>query len=271
MDFILGVFNSIFALAFSPLEGMRPERALLVVSVVASAVMFLLYRKTSDQAGLKRVQDRIKAHVLEITLYKTDIRVMFRALGRVFLKNLTYMRLLLLPAVFLLVVVGLLIVQMYPRFQCRPFRLGERFVVTAAMKSGHVGQAAIVVPKGLTVEAGPVSAASLRGAAWRLRADRPGNYSVDIVSGGEKVARPVVVSDGIVGVSMSAGRHGLSEYLHDPLGASLPDGSAFASVTVDYPERHMRSASLLGMDWMVYFFVVSFVAALALKFIFKAS
>jgi len=273
MEYIVKITNAIFSAMFFPFERMRPDYAILIISLVAGVVMFYLYKWTSCQGRLAKVQQRIKAHILEIQLYKTDLYVMFRALYRVLVKNFTYLGLLLPSATLLIFLVVLIVVQCYPRFEYRPVKPGEGFVLKATMKdwdSVAAGSLRLTVPDGMAVEAGPLPIPSMKEVDWRLRASKPGEYKISLGPGAGDVEKTAVVGEGVRGLSRKSGALSLKGYICDALGSPLPAGSAFSEVEVLYPERGMHGALLLGMSWVVYFFVVSFVVALIMKFITKA-
>ena len=84
-----------------------------------TVLALLVYRWVSDQAGIVRTKDRIKAYLLELWLYKDDPRVLLGAQGRVVWHSLVYLRHALLPVAILLVPIGLLTAQVESRFARR--------------------------------------------------------------------------------------------------------------------------------------------------------
>ena len=272
MELLINYSNRFFSLLFLPFERMRPEYALFAISAVTGVVMLYLYKWTSNQKALGAVQQKIKAGILEIQLYKNDIYVMLRALARVFRRNMTYLKLLLPPALALMAIVALIVVQMYPRFQYRPLRPGEGAVVKAALTVWPEDAAASVrlsVPEGVTVEAGPVAVPARQELSWRIRADRGGEYPVTVEAGRETQAITLSAGGGLAAVTPSRAPLGLGSYLASPAATPIPPGSAFTGIAIKYPERDIRSPLMLGMGWIVYFFVASFLVALAAKFAFK--
>ena len=70
---------------------------LAVMAVPATAVMLVVFRFCSNQAALDAAKDKIKAYLLELWLYRDDLRVSLLAKGRLVLWNLRYLRHLLVP------------------------------------------------------------------------------------------------------------------------------------------------------------------------------
>lgn len=268
---IFAIINTAFTLAFRPLEGMRPEFALIIISGITGVLMLYLYKVMSNQPAIERVKNGIKACILEIQLYKTDMRVMLRALMRVFSKNLTYMKLLLVPSLLLVAVIAVVLLQCYPRFEYRPVKPGEGFLFKVGLNDwDKVSSTKIEVPDVLQVEAGPLTVPQLKEINWRLRAKSPGDYTISVESGQERQKMTLAVGGGLRGVSRTKGPSSLGNYVKNPAGTFLASGSAFSAISIYYPEREMHSKLLLGMNWIIYFFVVSFLVALLLKFIIKA-
>lgn len=266
MGVLLNIINMIFTPLFLPFKRIRPDYALFAITAVTGVAMLYLYKWTSNQARLKAVQQKIKAHILEIQLYRTDLKIMLRSLSRVFTKNLTYMWLLLPPAILLIALVVLLVVQCYPRFQYRPVAPGEKVLVKAVLKDWP-GTVSLSVPEGVKLGGDPFAIPAHREVDWYVIPSSPGTHELVFISGGERVARTLVAGDGLEGVSPVKSAFSFAGYLENPLEAPLEPGSAFHSVVIMYPERDMDLPLTFGMNWMVYFFVVSFFVALVWKYV----
>ncbi len=52
---------------------MNPWAAKVFISLLTGLFMLLVFKLTSNQAGLQRTKDRIKAHLLEFRLFKDSI------------------------------------------------------------------------------------------------------------------------------------------------------------------------------------------------------
>jgi hypothetical protein len=100
--------------------------------------------------------------------------------------------------------------------------------------------------------------------AWRIAAQRPGDYLLNVQVGEEVFTKLVRVSDAIVRRSPLRPDGRLLNQILYPAERPLPAGAEVESIAVTYPGRVIR---VLGreMHWMVVFFVMSIVFALALK------
>ena len=130
MQFVNSIITPIFDLLLRPLSGVSPVWGLLIVSAVVGVIMVLIFKYTSNQDGIKGAKDKMSAYLMEIRLFKDDMRLMFAAQGRILRTNLTYMRYAVTPMLFMIVPVVLIIAQLAVRYADRPLRPGESALVT---------------------------------------------------------------------------------------------------------------------------------------------
>ena len=91
MTIFLTLVNQLFDLIFFPFSSLDPIYGLAAVSLLTSILMVLIFRYTSNQAGIKKVKDRIKAHLLAIRLFQDQIGVVLRTHGQMLGSAFTYM------------------------------------------------------------------------------------------------------------------------------------------------------------------------------------
>ncbi|MDH7493495.1 MAG: hypothetical protein QHH44_06375, partial [Candidatus Saccharicenans sp.] len=83
--------GTIVRVIFLPFSSASPWGALLVISLLTALLLLLVYKKTSNQAGLKQVKNRIKASLLEIRLYQSDFRTQLGSQKELVAANLRYL------------------------------------------------------------------------------------------------------------------------------------------------------------------------------------
>src|SRR3712207_353360 len=71
------------------------ERFPILVQIFALAIpvtvlALLVYRYVSDQNGIRTIKNRIQAHLLELRLFKDDLRVTLRAQGHILKGSVRY-------------------------------------------------------------------------------------------------------------------------------------------------------------------------------------
>ena len=112
-------------LLLSPFARQPPLVGLTVVSLLSGSVMLAVVRATSNQTSRGRPSSaRIHACVFEIRLFNDDLAAMVRALGELARHNLTYLRLSLVPVLWMAIPIGLLVAHLhfhygYRGLECR--------------------------------------------------------------------------------------------------------------------------------------------------------
>ena len=110
-----GLFDALFAV----LGRLGPEASMAVVSLLVGLFMLFIFKRTSNQAGIRRAKDRIKAHLLELRLYKSDFGQTMRSQGRILAANGRYFLHALKPMLVIVVPILLVLVQLDARFGAR--------------------------------------------------------------------------------------------------------------------------------------------------------
>ena len=242
---------------------------LVLVSLLSAVGILLAMRATSDQARLIAVRRRLRACIYELRLYRDDLPTVGRIVAEGIRLNLTALRLALVPALWLIVPFALLASQMQSIYGYTGLDVGRPAIVKVQLKdSATIAERPrlIVAPAGLRVETAAVWIPSLHEAAWRIYADRPGDYNATVEYAGESAVKRVSVSDALGPRSPVRGS-GIVSQLLNPTERALPGASAIESIAVTYPQR---SFTILGQDthWSVPFLVLScgFVIALRRRF-----
>jgi hypothetical protein len=243
-----------------------PLVVLTVVSLIAAVGILLTMRATSNQARLMAVRRKLRACVYELRLFRDDLHTIGRIVAEGIRLNLTALRLALVPALLLVVPFALLAGQLQSVYGYAGLDVGQTATVSVRLKENAAAgeRPRLVVPSaGLRVETAAVWIPSLREAAWRVAADRPGQYDATIEYRGESAVKRVVVS-GAPGPRSPLRGSGFFNRLLYPAEPMLPAASAFESIAVTYPPQ---SVSVLGreMHWAVPFLVLSSIFVLALR------
>ena len=254
VDFLFGVMRPLPALA-----------VLSVFSILTAIFSLLVFRWTSDQKAIRRVKDRIGAHVLEVRLFPDQLRVVARAYLTLLGNILLYLRHSLRPLLVLTVPLLLLFVQMEAYFGRMPLEPGRDFLLQATFRNVQsLDQAILQLPPGLVLTAPPVRIPPDREVDWRLRAERPGNYNVSVTVPGTEFAKRIVAGGSLARVDVERVRGGIWEQILNPGEALLPQAGPLDRIEVQYPPRafHLRTWEI---DWIVPFLAITLIAALALK------
>lgn len=247
--------------------GLLPVWAgLTIASVLLGLVMLIAFRHTSNQNGIARAKDAIKANLLALKLYKDDLRVTFlaqwrlvKAVGRLQAHMLKPIAILALPML-------LVIAQMGVRHQWRPLREGEQTLIRVHVADGQSPDDIALEPSdGLAIEVGPVPGGGE--AVWRVRGGQPGVHNLRFRAGTHQVDKQLVVGDDFTRVSAERVAARWTGQLLHPVEPRIPRDAGIDSIVIAYPGR---PSWFSGADWwLLTFFVISMAAALVLAPVFK--
>src|SRR5438477_11171595 len=98
MDVFNGALNSVLWLFFAAFSWAPPALGLTVISALVGIGMLWVFRKTSDQQGMKAVKRKVYASLLEMRVFADEPAVTWRAQKSLLAANLRYMGMALRPA-----------------------------------------------------------------------------------------------------------------------------------------------------------------------------
>jgi len=234
--------------------------------------MLFIFRYTSDQKRIKETKDRLKAHLLEVRLFKDDLRIQLSAQKDILLHNFTYMKLALKPMLFMIIPVVIILIQLDGWFGYRPLKPGESAIVSVKLSDNStdaLSNISVESPdKGLLVETPPLRIPEEREVSWRVRANEPGGYNLTFNVSGSTFQKRVVISNGQLDRVSRVVASSLWDAFLNPSEESIGKNPLMKKIEVDYPSR---SIEFLGwhVHWLVVFFILSIVFGFAFKGFFK--
>jgi uncharacterized membrane protein (DUF106 family) len=268
MDIINQIFDTLFNFIFAPFSEINAVWGMLVVSFLTSILMLLIFKATSDQAGIKRAKNHVKAHILAIRLYRDDIGLMFETIKNILSSNGQYLKTSLRPMLFLIVPVALVLIHLGARYEHRPLKVGERTVVTVQLdksaSDGLLRSVELIVPEGLVVETRPVRVYPMREINWRIRAEKEGTFQLGLKIDNKIFNKQLLVIDALVSLSQQVARGDFFATLMNPSEVSLPGDSRVETIFVHYPKRNFEISGF-SSHWLVAFFFFSLLFAFSLK------
>lgn len=273
MDWVnLALSGAVGALLW-PFRSFPPVVGLGVVALFVAIAILLVFRATSDQAALTAVKRRMHAALFEIRLFNDDPHSMFRALLEITRQNLTYLRLSLVPTLWVIVPLLLLLVRLQAYYGYEGLVAGANTIVTVHLEdeavpaSGGAPRISLDAPSGLQVETPPVWIPSKRQVAWRIGAEQAGEYELIVSVDGKSVTKHVQVSDEVGWRAPERVKTGLWSQLMSPAELPIAADVPISSIHVKYPSREVK---LFGWDthWMIVLFTLSIFFTFALRNIF---
>jgi hypothetical protein len=268
MDTFNLAITGLFDLLLYPFRGVQPMWGLSAVSVLAGAIIAWLFARATDQRRIRELTTLIKAHLLEMWIFRDQMAVVARAQGRLLWATARYTACSARGLLVILVPVVLVMIQLQARYGYEPLRTGESSIVRIRLKEPTPADRMNVElspSRGLSVETPALRIPQSREVCFRVKAVEPGEHELSVSLGGETVRKTVCVEE--PGRTMSSMRaSGLVDRVFHPAERALPPGPV-ESVEVRYRSGDI---SWWGMEfhWLWAFCILSLAAGFSLKGIF---
>lgn len=248
-----------------PFRGLPAAVGLAVVSLLATVPILLVFKATSDQPRLAATKRRIQAAILEIRLLNEDPRFVLAAQRDAMRHSLAYLRLTLVPLLWLALPMLVLMTHLQAYYGYRGLAVGE----TAIVKAKFAEEVGALIPvleggTGVAVETPLLWLPSVREADWRIAATAPGKHELRLRLGDAVWTKSVLVSDSPGRRSATRPSASLLAQLLHPSEPPLARGAAVTAIELGYPAG---AVSLLGWDtdWIIAFLILTLLAAFALR------
>lgn len=264
MAAVNAVITQLFDWLLAPFAA-SPWLALTVISLVTGGVLLLVFRYTSNQRGIRQAKNQIVAGLLEVLLYRDEMRVVLRAQARLAKDNLRYLGHALVPLVFMIVPVAFLLIQTDLRYGRRPLQEGETTIVALKLDPGvNLDEVSLSAGPEIVVETDSLRIPALQEVDWRVRAAAAGQHELRFQVGDDELVKHIVVGNWRGRVSSARVDGGIeAQFLH-PGEPAIPAGVPVKQATVSYPPAEMR---LFGwrMHWVWPWLIISMAFGYALK------
>jgi hypothetical protein len=265
------VLNAPFNALFWLVHWLPPAWQVIVLSLPGALFALWIYKMISNQAAIRDAKDKIVAYLLELRLFRDDIRVLLGAQGRVFASIGRYVGHSLLPMLVMLPVFLLLLIQIESRFAFRGLAADEQALVTVGVRSvqpvSRIPVNLAADGDGLRVATPALRADSSGEIYWRVHAVTPGPHTLKLRIGGEQADR-IVSGEGPGAMTMAYRASDLRTLLY-PRAAALPADGPLETLEIDYPRARGEFAGLSSTSWL--FFGMVMVFAFALRRLFDVS
>ena len=270
MSFINALLRLLFDALLLPFRDLPPMVGITVVSLLTAVGLLIVFKHTSNQKALEDVKRHIHAGLFEIRLFNDDFRAIMRAQRDILRHNLTYMRYSLAPMVWTLPPLILILAQLQFHYGYEGLEVGQDVLLKVQLEEGAYSEGVkpafdVDLPDGLSLREPAVWIPTLGEMAWRLTAEAPGDYEIDIRNETASATKTVRVMDNVVRRSPNRVRGFINELIY-PAEPALPRDGPIESITVTYPEAEV-SVGVFGLEmhWMIIYFVLSMVFAFALR------
>ncbi len=265
-------FGKIFDVLFLPFRSMSPWAGMILVSLLTGLLMLFVFKWTSNQEGIQKVKNKIKAHLLELRLYKDSFSQTFRSQGNILRCNLKYISYSAKPMMVMIVPLILIIIQLNFWFGYESLTPNESAILKIKLtESQNLLEAEIAVQpsSGLVMETLPLRIEESQEINWRFSATQGGIQQFVITINGESITKKVSVArKPLSKISPLKTRTKFLDQIMYPVETPIKSQIPVDSIEVQYPSQSMN---LFGwkIHWIIVYFVLSIIFGFAFKGVFK--
>jgi len=250
---------------------MNPWIGMIFISLLTGFLMLLVFRYTSNQEGIKRTKNKIKAHLLEMRLFPDNMRVSLKAQGNIVLANMKYISHSAKPLLFMIIPVILVLIQVNFWFGYNTLKPGEPVVLKVKLENDYnllEVDLDIAPSSGISIETPPLRIEEENEINWRISPLKKGIYNLEIYIDRQKVSKQVSVAQtSLSKISPKKLKGSFFDRIFFPLEAPIKKSSPVKSIEILYPEK---SLPLFGINfhWLIAFFGLSIILGFAFKGVF---
>jgi uncharacterized membrane protein (DUF106 family) len=257
---------------FLPFISLNPWAAMIFISLLTALLMLLIYKKTSNQAGIKKVKNQIKANLLEIRLYQNDFRTLLSTQKDLLLANARYLAYNFKPLLVMIFPIFLLLAQMNLWFGYRSPEVNETLLLKVRfIEPVEVDKLSLNLgtPAGVVVDSQVLRIIDENEADWRLKVQNQNRQPLVVTVNNERYLKSVLVSRNSVSrISTVRVKKNLWQELLYPGEKPLPADSYVKKIEIVYPEKKLVFLGI-RFHWLVAYFLLSIILGLAFKGWFK--
>ncbi len=266
------LFGKIFDALFYPFRSMSPWIGMIVVSFLTGLLMLFVFKWTSNQKGIRQVKNKIKAHLLELRLYKDSLALSLQAQGNILRCNLRYIGYSAKPMMVMILPLILIIIQLNFWFGYQSLAPNQSALLKVKLKeSQNPMQISLEIEPSpeLNIETPPLRIEEFNEINWRFSAKEQGIHQLTLTIDGETVTKRVSVAQKALSKisPMKTGNSFIKQVLY-PTESPIKGDFPVKSVEIQYPTQGMN---LFGWNihWLIVYFVLSIIFGFAFKGIFK--
>lgn len=271
MSYINLILNSFFDLLISPFKDIAPIWSLTLFSFLIAILMLLIFRYTSNQTKIRETKSRIRAYIYELSLFKDELGIVLSAQKNVLIQNLKYIKYAAKPMIFMIIPLGLFLIQLDSFYGHRPLDPNESTIVSLKLSETEKMPENISVKSdgGLSIETPALKIVQDKQVDWRIRAQESGEQNLTFKVDGQQYQKKVIVGDqGIIRITPTLSAPNFWNNLLYPGGKTLAKAGAVEEIHVDY-KRNSIGVYKWKLDWLIIIFILAIVFAFGMKGFFK--
>ena len=235
---------------------MSPWFGMILISFLTALLMLLVYRFTSNQQGIKQVKNKIKAHLLELWLFRDSLRLTLKAQGNILRHNLKYIGYASKPLLMMIIPLILILSQLNLWFGYQALDPGEKTILKVKLKESQSLldiNLSVEPSSGFDIETLPIRIEEEGEISWRLHAKEMGVHDLSLIIDGTRITKEIAVSQKPLSrISQAKVRRNLVDEFFHPKEAPLPGNLPIKKIEVKYPSKSMNFFGWRLPWWLVY-------------------
>jgi len=263
------VFGKIFEYFFYPFSNLSPWIGMISISFLTGLFMLFIFRFTSNQKGIRKVKNKIKAHLLELRLFQDSLVLSFKAQGNILRYNLKYISYSAKPMLIMIIPLILILIQLNLWFGYKALSPGEKAILKVKLKENFSLldlDISIESSPGYEIETPPLRIEEERELDWRLRAGKKGVHDLVLILNGQKFKKKMAVAQAQLNkLSPTKVQRNFIAEIMNPGEAPLPSDSTLEAIEIVYPSKNMNF-----FGWQIHWLIVYFALSIIFGFAFKS-
>jgi uncharacterized membrane protein (DUF106 family) len=265
-------FGKIFDVLFLPFRSMSPWVGMILISFLTGLLMLFVFKWTSNQSGIQKVKNKIKAHLLELRLFKDSLSQSLRSQGNILRCNLRYISYSAKPMLVMIIPLILILVQLNFWFGYESLTPNESAILKIKLEEGRNPmdtQIELQPSPGLELETPPLRIEESHEINWRFSARQEGMQQFLVTIDGETISKNVSVAQKPLSKisPLKTNKKFLDQVLY-PTESPIKNQIPIQAIEIQYPGKSM---DLFGwkIHWIIAYFILSIVFGFAFKGVFK--
>ena len=267
MFFFIYVLTKIFDVLLFPFTKLSsPVYGLIFISALSGIFFLKIFGLVSNQNGIKTAKNKIKAHILEIVIFKDSLVIPLKAFAKLLISNLSYMKFAVVPLFFMIIIFAFFYGQLELRYGSAPLPIGEETLFKISFNENtNLNDYSIEVNSGLKITTPALRIKQKKEIYWRIKALENGVHSVIIKYNNKKTESfPVYAGNIIVHkIPYKNSINFLDKILYPGL-KPLDNSAQIKMINANYPVKKYKFL-FFKFNWLIYFFIISVLSGLVFK------
>ncbi len=265
-------FGKIFDILFLPFRSLSPWVAMILISFLTGLLMLFVFKWTSNQKGIQKVKNKIKAHLLELRLYKDSLGLSLRAQGNILRCNLRYIGYSARPMLVMIIPLVLILIQMNFWFGYASLNPDEPSILKIKLRENlnPLETAVEIKPSpALVMDDYPLRIEETHEIDWRFYAKEAGIHQLSVTIDGNTVTKKISVAQKPLSkISPLRPGSGFFKQVMYPTEPPIDGDLPVREIEIGYPTKNMNLFGW-GIHWLIAYFILSIIFGFAFKGIFK--